>query len=134
MLETLHTGDRFVQIKLAECVNFDTNPDLTLFRRPMNPRQAGRIYGGFASHMVGNKGLIGPLVGKSFTRAGLDISRAHPHWFVDADGKRIIDSIRQVEDGYVTLHFYFLNYADWRRKVEYRANALPRGRHNDILN
>lgn len=133
LLETIPTDDRSVLIKPAEYVSFDNDPNLTLFRRPMNARQVARIYGDFADHMIGNKGLVGHLVGKSFTRAGLHVSRAHPHWFVDADGKRIIDNIRQIEDGYVMLHFYFLNYRDWRRKMEYRIHALPRGRRNGIL-
>jgi hypothetical protein len=133
LLETLPASDRSVLIKPAEYVFFENDPDLTLFRRPMNARQVSRVYGEFADHMAGNKGLIGHLVGKSFTRAGLEVARAHPHWFCDADGNRIVDAIRNVEDGYVMLHFYFLNYADWRRKMEYRVHALPRGRRDKLL-
>lgn len=133
LLADMPITDRSVLIKPAEYVSFDNNPGLTLFRRAMKPRQVARIYGDFASHMVGNKGLIGHVVGKSITRAGLAVTRAHPHWFCDVDGARIVDSTRTIEDGYAMLHFYFLNYADWRRKMEYRVRAMPRGRRDLLL-
>lgn len=133
LLASLPITERSVLIKPAEYVSFDNNPALTLFRRPMKPQQVNRIYGGFADYLRGNRGLVGHLVGKSITRAGLAVSRAHPHWFCDRNGKRIIDATRTIEDGYAMLHFYFLNYADWRRKMEYRIKAMPRGRRDMLL-
>lgn len=133
MLAGIPAHDPAVLIKTAEYVECRADRSATLFRRPMNVRQVERVYGPFAKHMIGNKGMIGHLVGKSITRAGLKVGRAHPHWMCDQNGDRFIGALRELEDGCALLHFYFLNFRDWRRKIEYRVHAMPRGRRDLLL-
>lgn len=80
-----------------------------------------------------NRGFGGHATGKTLARAGLDVSRAHPHWFVDAQGKRITDIVKTLDEGCALLHFYFLNYADWRRKADFRLKAFRNGKMNRLV-
>lgn len=125
---------RAVLVAPLEYVSFPDNSDETLFRRPMNARQAQRIYGDFALYMAPNNGFVGHFIGKSFTRAGIaGVTQGHPHWYLDENVKRIRDADTNCDDGLGLLHFYHLDYEDWRRKITYRSQARARGRREAIL-
>ena len=133
MLTTLPAIDRSVLIKPVEYVRCPTRPDATHFRRAMRPAQVEAVYGNFSRIIGGNRGMVGHLAGKSITRAGLEVSRAHPHWFFDAGGKKIIDNGKRAEDGCALLHFYCLDYEDWRHKMRYRLRAQGAGKRDALL-
>lgn len=133
ILRELPDTDRSVVFRPVEYVNFPEEPDKLLFRRFIDGPRLEEVFGNFSVYMEKNRGFAGHVTGKTLTRAGLDVTRAHPHWFVDAAGKRITDSTRSLDDGCALLHFYFLNYEDWRRKADFRLKALKNGRRDLLL-
>ncbi len=124
---------RSVMFKPVEYVSFPEAPEQLLFRCPMKTPQIEEVFEDFAGYMINNQGFAGHTTGKTITRAGLDVKRAHPHWFVDADGNRILDSYKPIRQGFALLHFYFLNYQDWRRKIDFRVQARRDGRRDQLL-
>jgi hypothetical protein len=133
ILIALPDTDRSVVFRPVEYVNFPEEPEKLLFRKFIDGPLLEQVFGSFSFYMDKNRGFSGHVTGKTLTRAGLDVTRAHPHWFVGADGKRITDSTRSLDEGCALLHFYFLNYADWRRKAEFRLKALKNGRRDMLL-
>ncbi|APE42304.1 hypothetical protein BOO69_01910 [Sulfitobacter alexandrii] len=133
MLKALPETQRSVVIRPVEYVNYPQEPEKLLFRRFIDGDMLDQVFGNFAVFMNRNRGFAGHVTGKTLTRAGLEVSRAHPHWFVDADGKRITDGALALDDGCALLHFYFLNYADWRRKADFRLKAFRNGRRDMLL-
>ncbi|MDD9722140.1 glycosyltransferase family 2 protein [Sulfitobacter sp. PR48] len=133
VLASLPESDRSVVFRPVEYVNFPQQPDRLLFRRFIDGDLLDKVFGIFAVYMNRNRGFAGHVTGKTLTRAGLEVSRAHPHWFVDAQGKRITDGSKTLDDGCALLHFYFLNYADWRRKADFRLKAFRNGRRDLLL-
>lgn len=133
ILKAMPDTTRSVMFRPVEYVNYPQEPAKLLFRRFIDGDLLEEVFGDFSVLMNRNRGFAGHVTGKTLTRAGLDVSRAHPHWFVDAQGKRITDASRRLDDGCALLHFYFLNYADWRRKAGFRLKAVRNGRRDMLL-
>jgi len=124
---------RGVLVRTAERVRVQGfNPEET-FRVPILPKQIRLIHGEFGKYLVGTSGLVGHHSGKSFTRAGLTLSRAHQHWMIDFDRSRVIDCRADWNTRQYLLHYYESGYESWRTKLNYRVQAVSRGRRDEIL-
>jgi Glycosyl transferase family 2 len=123
---------RSVRLATAEVVHSDVTGQH--FRTAMNKVQCHALYGEASALVKRNGGLVGHVLGKSITRAALDVAVIRQHFAVQPDGTVISDRTAGHEEGTFLLHLFDSGYDSWRTKLLWRMNSWGfTGRMAEVL-